>query len=305
MSRRTAAAATLALLAPLVTAVPAHAHTTGTAQATAACSLGLGSVNANGDHLSQGITAGNPPTASQKGVVAKARFTPGITRLHSTWTAEPEVPQDTLYSGYVVLNATMYAGQYQIGAVQDESLHLSRIGAGWDQFTYFERSQYDEGAQPGGVAHTHYYGLREDGTLFRWKDGWKADGSYGGFGAVKTMALISQTRTYDTFIANTRGGALYTIHIPVTSPLKPIVKQIRPGTWQGFESLVAERCGQYGTMLLGIDKDTKTGYLYAVGHATGSSTVINGLGKVPTTFNDPVYFRWTAVPWASDPLNGE
>ena len=28
------------------------------------------------------------------------------------------------------------------------------------------------------------------------------------------MALISETKTYDTFLANTRGGALYTIRIP-------------------------------------------------------------------------------------------
>jgi hypothetical protein len=46
-----------------------------------------------------------------------------------------------------------------------------------------------------------------------------------------------------------------------------------------------------GTLLLGIDKDTKSAYLYAVGHANGTATVIQGLGKVPGTFNDPVYFR--------------
>ncbi|TCM49263.1 hypothetical protein EV648_103533 [Kribbella sp. VKM Ac-2568] len=31
---------------------------------------------------------------------------------------------------------------------------------------------------------------------------------------------------------------------------------------------MASRCGQHGTLLLGIDKDTGAGYLYAVGHAT-------------------------------------
>lgn len=309
MSRRTAVATAAATLLTgslaLSAAGPAQAQSTTTTDATAACELSLGSVDANGDHLSQRLTAGNPPVAGTKGIVAKTRFTPGITRLHSTWTGEPEVPQDTLYSGYVVLNSTMYYGSYQIGAVQDESLHLSRVGGGWDRFTYFERSEYDEGASPGSVAHTHYYGLRDDGTLFRWKDGWKADGSYPGFSAVKTMTLISQTRTYDTFLANTRGGALYTIRIPVTSPMKPVVKQVRAGTWQGFESMVAERCGQYGTLLVGIDKDTNSGYLYAVGHANGAATVINGLGRVPAAFDDSVYFRWAAVPWAGDPLNGE
>ncbi len=196
---------------------------------------------------------------------------------------------------------------YRTGAVPSDAVEFTRIGGGWDKFTYFETSHYDEGAHPGSVAHTHYYGLRNDGTLFRWRqdNGWRADGSYPGFAAVRTMTLISQTRTYDTFLANTRSGALYTIRIPISSPMKPIVKPVRTRTWQGFESLVAERCGQYGVLLLGIDKDSKSAYLYAVGHANGTATVINSLGKVPSTLDDPVYFRWTGVAWANPPLNGE
>jgi hypothetical protein len=46
-------------------------------------------------------------------------------------------------------------------------------------------------------------------------------------------------------------------------------------------------------VLLGIDKDTGTGYLYAVSHANGAATVIKGLGKVPTTFPaEDSYFRY-------------
>jgi hypothetical protein len=73
--------------------------------------------------------------------------------------------------------------------------------------------------------------------------------------------------------------------------MKPIVKKVRTSTWQAFDALVAEKCGQYGTMLVGIDKDTKSAYAYAIGHANGTATVIQGLGKVPATFADPVYFR--------------
>jgi hypothetical protein len=40
----------------------------------------------------------------------------------------------------------------------------------------------------------------------------------------------------------------------------------------------------------------------AVGHANGTATVIQSLGKVPGIFNDSVYFRW-ALP--IDPLFGE
>ena len=181
---------------------------------------------------------------------------------------------------------------------------LQRVGGGWTNFTALEVSQYEAAGSP---ARTTAYGLRNDGTLFRWNvvlRTWSRTGSAGGFASVKSMALISKTRSYDTFLANTRGGALYTIRIPTTSPMKPIVKPVRTRTWQGFEKLVASKCGQYGTLLLGIDKDTKTGYLYADGHANGTSTVINGLGKVQGTFADPVYHRWAAVP-SLDPLNGE
>jgi hypothetical protein len=303
-------AAAAALLVGLAT-TPANAAPTGAAapaKATAACELSSGSVSSGGDHQRQGITATTPPTASSKIRVAADRFADGATRLSSSWVIEPEVPATWAHYGEVVLNSTMYSAIYRIGG-SDPKVYFTRIGGGWDKFTYFEKSWYDEGStRPNPVARTHYYGLRNDGTLFRWQNvgsAWRAAGSYPGFSAVKTMTLISQTRTYDTFLANTRGGALYTIRIPVSSPMKPVVKQVRTRTWQGFETLVAERCGQYGVLLLGIDKDTKSGYLYAVGHANGTATVINSLGKVPATIDDPVHFRWTGAAFAGPPLFGE
>lgn len=33
------------------------------------------------------------------------------------------------------------------------------------------------------------------------------------------------------------------------------------------------------------------GYAYGVGHANGTATIINGLGKVNCTFTDPLHFR--------------
>ena len=117
------------------------------------------------------------------------------------------------------------------------------------------------------------------------------------------MTLISKRPTYDTFLANTRGGALYTIRIPVTSPLKPIVTPIRTRTWQGFESLIASSCGRASTLLLGIDKDTQSAHLYAISHTNGTATVINPLGKVPATYPDPVYFRFAPIP-LYDTANG-
>ena len=101
----------------------------------------------------------------------------------------------------------------------------------------------------------------------------------------------------------TKGGALYTAHIPLKSPMRPVVKQVRSSTWQVFETLTSERCGAHGTLLLGIDKKTRSGYPYAVGHANGSATVIRGLGKVGGTFGDPVDFRW--IQYDQRPLFGE
>jgi hypothetical protein len=74
-------------------------------------------------------------------------------------------------------------------------------------------------------------------------------------------------------------------------------------TWGAFESLVAEKCGTQSTQLTAIDKDTGNAYLYAVGHANGTATVIKGLGKLPGTFKDPV--NHLVGPETADPLNGE
>ncbi|TDD27504.1 hypothetical protein E1218_10240 [Kribbella turkmenica] len=50
---------------------------------------------------------------------------------------------------------------------------------------------------------------------------------------------------------------------------------------------------------------TAAGATCAVGHANGTATVINSLGKVGNaTFADPIDFRWAWVDFAED-LNGE
>jgi hypothetical protein len=72
------------------------------------------------------------------------------------------------------------------------------------------------------------------------------------------------------------------------------VKKVRTSTWQAFDALVAEKCGNQSTLLIGIDEDVRTAYLYAVSHANGTTTVINGLGQVGTVsaaFGDKNYFR--------------
>jgi hypothetical protein len=67
---------------------------------------------------------------------------------------------------------------------------------------------------------------------------------------------------------------------------------------------VATSCGQYGTLLTGIDKETGKANLYAVGHATGTTTVIQSLGTAPGALTAPFYFRSALAPFV-DPVNGE
>ncbi|WP_433162838.1 hypothetical protein [Kribbella sp. CA-247076] len=273
-------------------------------QNAAACAMNLGSVTAGGDQVLQRITATTPPTAGARAVTPNV-YADGAARLSGSFVNE-SVPTGSSRYGRVVLGDAMYQHWLELGtngAVK--SSKLARIGGGWSAFTDFEHSSFnDNPTHP----RTYEYALRNDGVLFRWvvgdAGGWQAYGSAPGFAAVKSMTLISKAAAYDTFLANTRGGALYTIRIPVNTAMKPVVTKVRTATWQGFEHLVAGQCGNYGTVVVGIDKDTGSAYLYTFGHADGPSTSITGHGKLPGTYADPTYFRW-APPVKSDWLFGE
>ncbi|WP_432886036.1 hypothetical protein ACQPYH_02735 [Kribbella sp. CA-245084] len=289
----------------LAAVVPVNAQATG-ATTTAACNVWLGSVAATGLQRELMVTANIPPTIQQGQDLAV--YKPGQVRLSARQTSEPG-PGGTDRYGYVVIGDALYESRYRTdmtgGLDPSNPPGLGRIGGGWTNFTAIELADY---ASPDGrISRTAFYGLRNDGVLFRWNrvNGvLRAGGSYPGFASVKSMALIAKTPTYDTFLANTRGGALYTIRIPSASPMKPIVTAVRTRTWQGFETLSAMACGKNGTLLLGIDKDTKTAYLYAVGHANGTATVIQSRGPAPGTFDDPAYFRWAPIP-PFDVANGD
>jgi hypothetical protein len=298
--------AVLALALAAMMPSPAHAAPVPTrpAAATQACAIHAGAVTSAGDLRWQGLLAGTPPTRYTQETTATGLFPPGQVRLAGPLDfdgGDADVP--LIQVSNVVIGSVMYGVQFYVNR-QDGTAYdvtMQRIGSGWDRFVAFEQSS----------VRRYQYALRDDGTLFRWSvrsDGrnqqtWTALGSVPGFASVKAMTLLSETKTYDTLLVTTRGGALYTVRIPVDRTMRTVVTKVRSSTWQGFERLLTARCGQYGTLLLGIDKDTGTGYLYAVGHAAGTSTVIKSLGKVPTTFTDPVDARalWSGTP----PLNGE
>jgi hypothetical protein len=275
---------------------PAGTATAGGSAAAAACSLTAGSITASGDIAGTVITASSPIIA--KRTTGPRMFSPGVAKIASTWTKTIGVGADYQVYGQVILNSTLYSGAYGQDTSGKPYTSLKSRGSGYNGYKVIETSQYW-----GKVFRGAEYSLRGDGVLYRYTPATKAVSRWPGYSAVKTMALISETPTYDTFLANTYGGALYTIHIPVDVRQSPVVKKVRTSTWQSFEHLVAEKCGSQGTLLAGIDKDTGSAYLYAVGHANGPSTLIKGLGKVPGSFADPVYYLHTAE--GSAPLYGE
>ena len=302
-TRTTAALLGTALLAAVLTPGSAQADA---GRATATCGLTLGAVTSAGDHKFQRITATSPVTTTKPAVGPAGLFPVDQVRLAGAVGQQLDPPSGLARSGYVTIVNELYGFDYVVdqttGQLDPDSVKQWRVGGGWTpEYTYFEESRYSDP----GYSRTNTYAL-QGGVIWRWtvdKLAWRSKAAYQGFSAVKTMTLISQTRTYDTFLASTRGGALYTIRIPVTGT--PVVKKVRTATWQGFETLIAERCGSQSTLLLGIDKDTRTAYLYAVSHANGAATVIKGLGQVDTEFADKTYFRFYGDAPEAPKLYGE
>jgi hypothetical protein len=203
------------------------------------------------------------PPSTVNDPVTTGVYKPGQVRLSARQTEEP-MPQGAQRGGYVVIGDALYWSVY----VTDTNGHVIDkpvLRRVGGGWSNFRLLEVSQYQEPypGKVHREAAYALRNDGT---------------------------------------RGGALYTIRIPAGTA-KPIVSPVRTRTWQGFETLSAAACGRNSTLLLGIDKDTKTAYLYAVGHANGLSTLIQSRGKVPATFGDPVYFRWVPIP-EFDTANG-
>jgi hypothetical protein len=272
----------------------ADARPTGYAAQTQACVMGVDSITAAGNYAGAKVTATSPPT-SEQGVGPKG-FDPGAVKVSSSWTFGLDAPAGTHDYGYVIIGSTLYSAGLVYDTQGRPTSSKTAVGGGWGNYTAIADS-YHVPYLGSPNQRGAFYGLRSDGVISRWTtqfpDGtWSRPTAFTGFSAVKTMALISETATYDSFLAVTHGGALYTIRFPVGSSTA-VVKKVRASGWSAFESLVAERCGNYGTLLTGIDKDTGSAYLYAVGHANGTATVIESRGKLPGTYNDPVYYLGT------------
>ncbi|GAA1585674.1 hypothetical protein GCM10009804_47370 [Kribbella hippodromi] len=294
MFRKTASLASAGVLALALGAAAgqsAQASTTTQSATTAACSLRLGSVTAQGAATSRTINATSPIT------VGGVRGTAGVfgaKQVHhsSTFVGTP-LGAGEARSGLTVIGGALYSSSYVVDRQSQLDPHYPhnnlRIGGGWGNYRWIEQSILRP-ANAGESARTLLYGQRTDGTTLRWiaeGTGWRSTGGVGGLTTVKGIALISRTATAETFLANTRSGSLVTVTWPTKYNAVPSSRVVRGSTWQGFEQLIATKCGANGTLLLGIDRETQSGYLYAVGHANGTSTTIKSLGKVPLKFSDP------------------
>jgi hypothetical protein len=279
----------------------------GTTASGATCSIKVGSVTAGGDHRLQTFATDGAKVEDK--IVAKDIYPDGQVRLSATMRfGAAEVGGDA-HTGPVIMGSTMYDTSYLTpasgGTVSQKQ--VTRVGPGWDVYRTLDRSTVVTATRQRDTE----YSLHTDGTIYRRnvtsKDGVPSrqiTGRQSGYKGVKAMTLISQTSTYDTFLMTLTSGKLYTARLPLAGGqiIPGVVKQVRSSTWQGFESLVAAPCGN-GTLLLGIDKDSGSGYLYHVGHANGAATTIQSLGKASGTFTDPVYFLWKN--FAGQDLAGE
>lgn len=282
----------------LLTPGTATAEQSGT---TAPCRISVGSVTAAGDHRMQTFTATAPVTKVTDKVVAKGVYAPGQARISSQLRYGLGEGSE-LHIGNAVLGSVLYNVSYRTPAGGGSAVlekYLTRIGPGWQNYRSYDLTGF-------GLRDTAW-SLNNNGNMERrtietveGRQYYHYDGVLGNFPNTKGIAQISQTATYDTFLMSRSDGTLTTVRFSAVrgQPLRTEVKPVRTSTWQVFETLVAAPCGN-GTILLGIDRDTGNGYLYSVGHANGLATTVRGLGKVPATFKDPVYFRWAAF---GDPL---
>jgi hypothetical protein len=302
MFRKTIGLASAAVLTVTLgsTVVPAQAGS------TAACSLDLGSVTAAGAQTTRTITASTPIGVSAVKTVPGV-YPAGSVQHISTFKDVPTADSGHARSGLVVMGGALYNTTYNLkadGQVDPAKPIVNRrVGGGWSAYRWIEQSVH----QPvSGPPRTTLYGQETVGFLQRWNlernGGWRDTGGIGGLSTVKSMTLIHRDNDFEVFLANTRAGGLLTVLVQAnTYPMVTYGTPVRDSTWQVFEQLIATDCGYDGSLVLGIDRDTSSAYLYSVSNANGRATVIKNLGKVPGTFNDPQYFRFAPD---HDTLNG-
>ncbi len=256
------------------------------AQVTAeACSLEIGAVNTAGQASAYKVWATKPLQEIQ--LEPYKLF--GV-RASATWYYVENTPKKH-HRGLVLQGGNLYAA-YSTYSPSGTAASAVKLGSGWSGFSTIATSNYVQGPK----AHRFLYGLHANGSLYRYNyttGAVRAFGSAPGYQAFKTITVISETATYDTLLATTKAGALWTIHIPVTAPFKATLKQVRSTGFAAYDQLVVQRCGTSSMLLVGMNNTANTGTMYAVSRANGSATLINTIGTFAATFDAPTYFLRT------------
>ena len=259
------------------------------ASVSEACVSWVGWPTATGTVVDADVTAGKPPTA-----VTYDPFTFTGVRTSATWYGAVNASGTQYYFyGLFLQGGNLYRHTTYLPDDKPPVPTFKRIGSGWTSFKTIATSNYSI-AQP---RHAYLYALNSNGYLYRYAQkgaAFSALGKFGGFRSFKAMAVISESATYDTLLMTTTGGALYTIHIPVTATAKPVVKLIRSTGFAAYESLVVQGCGtRGGSLVVGVDHDTDSGYQYAFSKANGTKTAITAYGKAPAVFDGVSHVSFT------------
>ena len=302
MSKRVHRAGAAVAAIAVMAAVLVEAHAAAAAEAAAGtttagrCGVAIGAIDASGDHLNRVLLGTSPPTGFAPTTVMRDVYADGAATMAARANTWPSAdPLRYRVFQWVVLGDVLFHAGYQTtdsGTTDAGDPQLRRTGSGWRAMRALEVT--GNAFEPPRT--THLYALGKDGAFYRWRQsggGWTAKQRSPGFRSVRSMVLVQHDAASDTFLMNTTGGALYSVRIPTTSPMAPVVQQVRARSWQGFDAMVAEPCGRHGTLLAGIDRDTGANHLYAVGALSGPSTVVQGLGRAPGTFGDGVLFTWS------------
>jgi hypothetical protein len=290
--------------APATAAVPTTAA--GASGTSAACVLAVGSFNAQWGQNKQIVTATTPPTVGPALSTSNIYQSPfGIGVTPTTFSETPMTGARMARVGKIVMGGYLYDSSAIVrsdGSLVRGSNVLKRYGGGWGSLRFLVQARYKATAAS-KPSRTTLYAQDASGRFGRWTDlgtGFRNTGYVGGLSTMKAFALIATTATYDMFLVNNRAGGLYTLKIPTTSPLKPVATPVRTSSWQSFEKMIAAPCGT-GSVVLAIDRDNGGYWLYTVGHANGTKTVIKGLGRSTLSWGDFDHFRFAP---AYDPLSG-
>ncbi len=267
--------------------------------ATEACGISVGYPTAAGSMESADVIAGRPP---QGAPYEPFKFVG--TRANATWYMAANAARTQFYYyGLLLQGGNLYRHTTYVYPYRQPVATFKKVGSGWTSFKTIATSN----DSIDGPSHAYLYGLNSNGSLYRYsivKGAIKSLGSFPGFKGFKTMTVVSETMTYDTLLMTTTAGALWTVRIPVAASTKPVLKRIRSGGWQNFESLVVENCGtRGGVLIVGVDNNTRTGTLYAMSKANGAATALTGYGKIPgVVFNGVNSVR---LGYHYDPMRGE